>query len=114
MTYKHFLIFALVLNLSGIKAQISDYPIVQVNLRQVELTDDFWLPKIRTVQEKTIAYSFAKCEEEGRMTNFVTAGDVIRGKQKRGEAKALGKMVFDDTDVYKTIEGAAYSLINAP
>ncbi|MDR1762527.1 MAG: glycoside hydrolase family 127 protein, partial [Dysgonamonadaceae bacterium] len=92
----------------------ADYPIQQVKLKNVELTDNFWLPKIRTVQEKTIAYSFAKCEEEGRMTNFVTAGDVIRGKQKRGEAKALGKMVFDDTDVYKTIEGAAYSLINAP
>jgi DUF1680 family protein len=99
---------------ASISAQKSDYPIAQVNLRQVELTDNFWLPKIRTIQEKTIAYAFQKCEEEGRLENFVTAGDVIRGKAARGAAKARGKMVFDDTDVYKTIEGAAYTLINAP
>lgn len=99
---------------SSVSAQTSDYPVRQVNLRQITLTDNFWLPKIKTVQEKTIAYAFKKCEEEGRMENFVTAGDVIRGKQKRGEAKARGKMVFDDTDVYKTIEGAAYTLVNAP
>ena len=98
---------------ASISAQKSDYPIAPVNLRHVELTDNFWLPKIRTVQEKTIAYAFQKCEEEGRMENFVTAGDVIRGKAAP-TAKTYGKMPFDDTDVYKTIEGAAYSLINAP
>jgi len=94
-------------------AQKSDYPIQQVPLKNVALTDSFWLPKIRTVQEKTIAYAFQKCEEEGRMENFVTAGDVIRGKAAP-TAKARGKMPFDDTDVYKAIEGAAYSLVSAP
>jgi DUF1680 family protein len=88
----------------------ADYPIQQVKLNQVELTDNFWLPKIRTIQEKTIRYAFDKCESEGRLENFVTAGKVIRG----GTGKARGSMPFDDTDVYKTIEGAAYSLINAP
>ena len=97
----------------SVSAQKAGYPIQQVNLRQVELTDNFWLPKIRTVQEKTIAYAFKKCEEEGRMENFVTAGDVVRGKAA-SSAKVRGKMPFDDTDVYKTIEGAAYSLVNAP
>jgi DUF1680 family protein len=87
-----------------------NYPIQQVNLNRVTLTDDFWLPKIRTIQEKTIRYAFDKCESEGRLENFVTAGNVIRG----GTGKAHGAMPFDDTDVYKTIEGAAYSLINAP
>jgi DUF1680 family protein len=99
---------------TSVSAQKADYPIQQVKLNSVELTDNFWLPKIRTVQEKTITYAFKKCEEEGRLENFVTAGDVIRGKVARGVAKARGKMVFDDTDVYKTIEGAAYTLINAP
>jgi Uncharacterized protein conserved in bacteria len=94
-------------------AQKADYSIRQVNLNQIELTDNFWLPKIRTIQEKTISYAFQKCEEEGRMENFVTAGDVIRGKAAT-TAKVRGKMPFDDTDVYKIIEGAAYSLINAP
>ncbi|MDR2085925.1 MAG: glycoside hydrolase family 127 protein [Dysgonamonadaceae bacterium] len=114
---KYLILSAVALLFAGAKtvAQPANfYPIEQVNLNQVELTDNFWLPLIRTVQGKTIAYSFKKCEEEGRMENFVTAGDVIRGKQQRGAAKARGTMVFDDTDVYKTIEGAAYSLTNAP
>jgi len=88
----------------------SDYPISQVNLNHVELTDAFWLPKIQTVQQKTIRYAFDKCDTEGRFENFITAGRVMAG----GEGKTRGEMPFDDTDVYKTIEGAAYSLISAP
>ena len=62
------------------QSSLSAYPIRQVKLNQVELTDHFWLPRIRIIQEKTIAYAFRKCEEEGRMENFRTAGDLIRGK----------------------------------
>jgi DUF1680 family protein len=87
-----------------------DYPVRAVGLSRVTLTDGFWLPKIRTVQEKTIRYAFGKCESEGRLENFVSAGNVLRG----GTGQVRGAMPFDDTDVYKTIEGAAYSLINAP
>jgi DUF1680 family protein len=87
-----------------------DYPIRQVQLNGVELTDRFWLPKIHVIQEKTVRYAFDKCTSEGRLENFVTAGNVIRG----GTGKTRGSMPFDDTDVYKTVEGAAYSLINAP
>ena len=85
----------------------SDYPISMVDIRKVELTDSFWLPKIKTVQNTTIAFGFQKCAEEGRMENFLIAG----GKKK---GKVHGKMPFDDTDVYKIIEGASYSLISAP
>ena len=95
------------------QSSLSAYPIRQVKLNQVELTDHFWLPRIRIIQEKTIAYAFRKCEEEGRMENFRTAGDLIRGKAPE-TTKVRGKMPFDDTDLYKTVEGAAYSLINAP
>jgi DUF1680 family protein len=87
-----------------------EYLIRQVELNSMELTDSFWLPRIRTVQEKTVRYAFDKCESEGRLENFVTAGNVVRG----GTGKARGAMPFDDTDVYKTIEGAAWSLISAP
>ena len=87
-----------------------DYPVSQVNLNNVELTDAFWLPKIQTVQKKTIRYAFDKCDSEGRFENFITAGKVIKGS----EGQTRGFMPFDDTDVYKTIEGAAYSLISAP
>ncbi|MDR1556392.1 MAG: glycoside hydrolase family 127 protein [Tannerellaceae bacterium] len=87
-----------------------DYPIEQVNLTQVELTDAFWLPRIRTIQQTTIRYAFGKCDSEGRLENFQTAARVMKGEK----GKVRGVMPFDDTDVYKTIEGAAYSLISAP
>jgi DUF1680 family protein len=80
-----------------------------VNLNNIELTDSFWLPKIRIIQETTIRYAFEKCNTEGRFENFLTARKVING----GEGKVRGVMPFDDTDVYKTIEGAAYSLVSA-
>ncbi len=83
------------------------YPISPVNIQNVKLTDDFWLPIIKRVQEKTIEYAIQKCEEEGRMDNFLIAG----GK-KKGEVK--GQFPFDDTDVYKIIEGASNSLISEP
>ncbi|KAA6302784.1 MAG: Non-reducing end beta-L-arabinofuranosidase [Candidatus Ordinivivax streblomastigis] len=88
----------------------TDYPIQQVNLNHVTLTDSFWLPKIQTIQKTTIRYAFDKCDSEGRFENFITAGRVMKG----GKGKTRGVMPFDDTDVYKTIEGAAYSLISAP
>lgn len=84
-----------------------DYPIQVVDIRDVHLTDNFWLPKIKTVQHTTIRYGFDKCEKEGRMENFLIAGGKMEGTTR-------GKMPFDDTDVYKIIEGASYSLISSP
>ena len=85
----------------------NDYPIQTVDIRSIRLTDDFWLPRIRTVQEKTIAYALEKCRQEGRFDNFLLAGGQIEGNVR-------GYMPFDDTDVYKIIEGASNSLISAP
>ena len=113
---KHLLLFAAgALCLAACKQTtdtetLPDYPIRQVNLTEVELTDAFWLPRIQTVQKKTIRYAFDKCDTEGRFENFQTAARVING----GTGKVRGFMPFDDTDVYKTIEGAAWSLLSAP
>lgn len=84
-----------------------DYPITAVDIKNVELTDEFWLPKIKTVQNTTIQFGFDKCQQEGRMDNFLIAGGKMQGKTR-------GKMPFDDTDVYKLIEGASNSLISSP
>ncbi len=83
------------------------YLITPVELKDVKLTDRFWLPVIRRVQEKTIPYALKKCEDEGRLDNFLIAGGEMEGSVK-------GKMPFDDTDVYKIIEGASMTLISAP
>lgn len=105
--------FALVLfNCKTYNKEITEVPkityaIAPVNIQQVKLTDEFWLPIIKKVQEKTIEYAIQKCEEEGRMDNFL-----IAGKQKEGTVK--GQMPFDDTDVYKIIEGASNTLISEP
>jgi len=84
-----------------------DYPISAVDSKNVILQDSFWLPKIQLIQDTTIKYAFDKCEQEGRMDNFLIAGKVKEGKTR-------GKMPFDDTDLYKIIEGASYSLISKP
>lgn len=87
--------------------EISEYKIKPVPIQNVKLTDEFWLPIVKRIQEKTIAYALKKCEEEGRMDNFLIAGGKMKGEVK-------GAMPFDDTDVYKIIEGASNTLLSAP
>lgn len=89
------------------QTKYSDYPIKAVNIENVVLTDSFWLPKIKVIQDTTIPYAFDKCSKEGRMESFLIAGGMKKGKVR-------GKMPWDDSDLYKIIEGASYSLINNP
>lgn len=89
------------------KSAFNDYPISVVDIKNVKITDNFWLPKIRMIQDTTIRYAFDKCQTEGRMDNFLIAGKKMQGTVR-------GKMPFDDTDLYKIIEGASYSLISRP
>ncbi|HQV33611.1 MAG TPA: glycoside hydrolase family 127 protein, partial [Calditrichia bacterium] len=74
---------------------------------RVTLTDDFWKSRIETNRTVTIPFGLQKCEEEGRMRNFAKAGGLMDGDYE-------GRMPFDDTDVYKIIEGASYSLTVHP
>jgi DUF1680 family protein len=83
-----------------------DYPIKPVPFTAVKLTDAFWAPRIETNRTVTIPAIFRKCEETGRIDNFAIAGGLIKGEYK-GER-------YNDTDVYKTIEGASYSLMVRP
>jgi DUF1680 family protein len=83
------------------------YPITSVPFTKVTLTDDFWSGRIETNRTVTIPFGFNKCEEEGRIRNFAKAGGLMEGKYE-------GVMPFDDTDVYKIIEGASYSLTIHP
>lgn len=96
-----------VLSIMNLYSQKADYKLSAVNIKDVVVTDNFWLPKIKVIQDSTIQYAFNKCESEGRMENFLIAG----GKKS---GKTLGKNPFDDTDLYKIIEGASYTLISKP
>lgn len=84
------------------QAQLKDYPIQGITFTQVKLEDKFWLPRIETNHKVTIPASFARCEETGRVKNFEMAA--------AKEGKFCTVYPFDDTDIYKTIEGASYSL----
>lgn len=93
------LLFGLV---SAVYSQ-KDYQIQPVDFTKVHFMDNFWKPRIEINRTVSIPTAFGKCEETGRMDNFA-----IAGKLKKGEHK--GDFPFDDTDVYKIIEGASYSL----
>ncbi|MCF8227151.1 MAG: glycoside hydrolase family 127 protein [Bacteroidales bacterium] len=79
------------------------YPITPVDFTQVQLLDGFWKDWVTTAMKATIPASFQKCEETGRINNFIYAGGLAEGKYE-------GKFGFNDSDVYKIIEGASYSL----
>ena len=79
-----------------------DYNIQGVPINRVSLKDQFWTSRIETNRTVTIPSSFKKCEETGRVQNFVNAAN------KSG--KFLTTFPFDDTDIYKIIEGASFSM----
>ena len=79
-----------------------DYPITPVAFTGVTFDDRFWLPRLTTNREVTIPYDFRKCEETGRIDNFAKAAGVMAGPHEG--------IFFNDSDVFKVVEGAAYSL----
>ncbi len=75
-------------------------------LQAVTVNDSFWTPLIERNRIATIPYVFGKCEETGRIDNFAIAGGLKKGKHT-GER-------YNDSDVFKIIEGACYSLLETP
>jgi DUF1680 family protein len=98
---------------SQLRAQraASDYPVQPVPFTAVRLNDVFWAPRIETNRKVTIPAAFQKCEESGRVNNFERAAQALRGEPHDMKAPPYP---FDDTDLYKVIEGAAYVLNVTP
>jgi uncharacterized protein len=98
----------LILLFSGCsKHKKADYPIQPVPFTSVKVTDDFWAPRIKKNSTITIPIAFSYCESSGRVRNFE-----IAGKLDTGRFQTI--YPFDDSDVYKIIEGASYSLQTNP
>src|SRR4051812_41694291 len=95
-----------VVGMAGDGAARGADPIHAVPFVDVRLTDAFWNPRLETNRTVTIPFGFRKSDEEGRIRNFEHAA--------RHDGPYEGKMPFDDTDVYKLIEGASYSLQSHP
>ena len=79
-----------------------DYPFEPVPFTDVKITDEFWSPRLDTNRLTTIWYDLKRCEDTGRIDNFAKAAKLMPGDFKGN--------TYDDSDVYKVIEGAAYTL----
>ncbi|RAV57373.1 glycoside hydrolase family 127 protein [Mucilaginibacter rubeus] len=99
------LAFSLAALTSPVLAQQKDYPIQPVVFTSVHVNDNFWQPKMEVNATVTIPYVLAQCKANGRMDNFLRAAKKLDGDK-------LSEFPFDDTDVYKAIEGASYSMQN--
>jgi DUF1680 family protein len=91
----------------------AQYPIVPVPFTSVKLNDGFWTPRLNASRDVTIPLAFSKCEETGRYENFVNAAKHLANPSLEFPDTAW-TFSFDDTDPYKTIEGASYLLQTYP
>jgi DUF1680 family protein len=87
---------------SGSGAPTLDYPIRPVPFTHVKLTDGFWAPRLETNRAVSVPYALRMNEETGRVDNFRKAARLMTGPHK-------GRR-FNDSDVYKAMEAAAYTL----
>ena len=86
--------------------KLPDFPTQPVNYWEVKVTDDFWAPRMETNRLVTIPYLFRMNEETGRVDNFRIAAGLKAGQH-------TGKR-YNDSDIYKAIEAAAYTLKTNP
>jgi len=77
-----------------------------VPFTEVTFADSFWLPRLQTNRKVTVPYCFRMCEQTGRIDNFAKAAGMMSGK--------FVGIRFNDSDVFKVIEGAAYTLALEP
>ena len=98
------LVFSIIMiSIIKVSAQsVKDYPFVPVPFTKVSINDEFWGPRILTNRQVTIPDTFEKSEETGRIKNFAIAGGLEEGEHEG--------IYFNDSDVFKIIEGAGYSL----
>ena len=73
-----------------------------VPFTNVTLTDSFWAPRIELARTATAPHCLDECEKTGRIRNFEIAGGLAKGK--------FEGIYFNDSDLYKVIEGVAYCL----
>lgn len=92
-------------------AENGGYPITPVPFTSVKVSENsFWGQRLETSRKVTIPLAFSKCESEGRYKNFERAAH----PDESYDVSKLMPLSFDDTDPYKTIEGASYILQTYP
>jgi len=99
--------FLISFNSKGQTSPSKDYPIQPVSFTDVKVTDHFWAPRIELNQKVTIPIALDQCYKTGRVENFKIAAKLTKGKFQ-------SEFPFDDSDIYKIIEGASYSFQTNP
>src|SRR4051812_33368385 len=93
----------------------ADYPVTPVPFTAVRVTGGFWYARQEVNRTVTVPFALQQCEDTGRLRNFDLAAETLR-RRAAGETSFQNKPAtiypFDDSDVYKVIEGAAYALSN--
>ena len=108
INFKNTILFGIFFLILGCKTNINkkekynDYPIYPVQFTDVKISDNFWEKRLDVNKEITIPVTFKKSEETGRISNFAKAGGLEEG--------SFEGIFFNDSDVFKIIEGASYSL----
>lgn len=83
-----------------------------VPFERVTVDDPFWGSRLATNRAVTAAHVLDECERTGRLANFRIAAEIL-AKKTPPNARAKGSMrglYFNDSDVYKALEGCAYLL----
>lgn len=73
-----------------------------VEFNEVKIDDPFWNERIATIQRVTLPLLFRVAEEQGKIDNF----RIVSGR-KQGKLKLYNA---PDSDVYKLLEAAGYSM----
>ncbi len=93
---------------------VQGYPISPVPFTAVKVAPGtFWGQRLQASRTTTVPLAFSKCESEGRYKNFTNAAAHLADASKTFKVNGVGYS-FDDTDPYKTLEGAAYILQTYP
>lgn len=79
-------------------------PLKAIPFTSVQFKEGFWKSRLEINRTQTVWHNIQKCEETGRIENFAKAGGL-----KEGEHQGI---YFNDSDLYKVLEGAAYCLHN--
>ena len=87
-------------------ATAAEYPRKPAEMTAVKVTSGFWFDRLETNRTATLKSNWDKCFETPRIANFTNAA-----RRTCGTFKGIP---FDDSDVYKMMEGTAYILATHP
>ncbi len=111
---KKVVFFSFLISYSTFSTAQTGYPITPVPFTAVKVTPGtFWGQRLEASRNVTVPLAFSKCESEGRYKNFENATAHMADPSKVFKVNGVGYS-FDDTDPYKTLEGAAYILQTYP